>query len=83
MATPNDTHPDAERVQVRLFRRATVSQRLRPVRQTSAAVIRMSKAAIARAHPEWSARQVDVAFVELHYGRDLAIRVAERLGIPW
>ena len=76
-----DTHTDVERMQVRLFRQATVSQRLRPVRDTSDWAIRASKRAIARNHPKWSTDEVSVAFVRLHYGEDLAAGVARRLGL--
>ena len=76
---PSDTHPDAERVQLELLRRASVARRLDLTRSISATAIALSRRAIARANPELNARDLDLLFVEYHHGADLA----ERLRSYW
>ena len=69
---PFDTTLDAEQVQLRLLRDKTPAQRLAMAVRLSSEVIRHSKCAISRAHPELTPRQVGHLFIELHYGRELA-----------
>lgn len=69
---PADTAPDAERVQVALLRAASVSRRLHIALDLSATVIGAARRALARARPHASARELDLRFVELHYGPDAA-----------
>ena len=71
-ARPIDTAPDAERVQVDLLRRAPVARRVRLALSLSATVITLARRALARAQPHASARELDLRFVELHYGADVA-----------
>ncbi|MBI4262849.1 MAG: hypothetical protein HY657_00605 [Acidobacteria bacterium] len=71
-ARPADTTPDAERVQVELLRAAPVARRLHLALSLSATVIGAARRALARAHPQASSRELDLRFVELHYGPDLA-----------
>jgi len=71
-ARPADTGLDAERVQVALLRTASVARRLHLALSLSATVIGAARRALARAQPDASARDLDVRFVELHYGADLA-----------
>ena len=72
---PSDTHPDAARVQIELLRRATVAQRLGLALRLSSYIIGLSRMGIARAHPRMTPRSVDLLFVDVSYGRDLAQRV--------
>ena len=72
---PSDTHPKAERVQLDLLRRASVARRLALTRSISATAIQLSRRAIARANPDLSPRELDLLFVEYHYGADLAQRL--------
>ena len=67
-----DTTPEAERVQVALLRAAPVARRLHLAFALSATVIGAARRAIARARPNASPRELDLRFVELHYGADLA-----------
>ena len=67
-----DTTPDAERVQVALIRAAPVARRLHLAFSLSATVIGAARRALARAHPQASARELDLRFVSLHYGSDIA-----------
>ena len=71
-ARPADTDADAERVQVELLRAAPVARRLRLALSVTATVVGAARRALVRAQPEASARDLDVRFVELHYGADLA-----------
>ena len=69
---PNDTTHDAEQMQLRLLRDKSPSERLGLALRLSSDVIRASKRAISRAHPELTEREVGHRFIELHYGRELA-----------
>ena len=68
----SDTTRDAEQVQLRLLRDKSPAERLALAVRLSSEVIRASKRAISRAHPELTLRQVGHLFIELHYGRELA-----------
>lgn len=72
MPIPNDTSREAEQVQLRLLGEKTPAERLMLAIRLSQDVIRASKRAIARAHPEFTPRQIEHMFIELHYGRELA-----------
>lgn len=68
----NDTHPEAERVQIELLRKAGPEHRVAMACSLTDQVIKMSKAAIARAHPEMTTIERDLLFIEVHYGRKTA-----------
>ena len=68
----DDTTPEAERVQVDLLRAAPVARRLRLALSLSATVISAARRAHARAQPGASPRELELRFVELHYGAALA-----------
>ena len=74
-----DTHPDAERVQIDLLRRATVATRIARVRSLTATTIAMSRRAVRRRHPELDERELDIAVVALHSGEELAQRLRRYL----
>ena len=69
---PSDTTPDAERVQVDLFRAATAGRRLQVALALSATVIGIARRGLERSRPGVSTRERDLLFVELHYGREIA-----------
>ena len=69
---PVDTSVEAERVQIDLIRAAPVSRRLHMAWSLSATVIGLARQALARAQPDASTQEIDLRFVELHYGLDLA-----------
>jgi len=75
----SDTAAEAEQVQIELTRRMTTAQKIAQVRSLSALVIGLSRRAIARAHPHLSPQELDLKFVELHYGKELADGLAEDL----
>jgi hypothetical protein len=49
------------------------------MRSLSESTIRLSRRAVARAHPELSEEEALLLWVELNYGADLAAGVRERL----
>ena len=67
-----DTALDAERVQVALLRAAPVARRLHLALALSATIIGAARRGLARAQPRASARDLDLRFVELHYGAEVA-----------
>ncbi|MCS7282430.1 MAG: hypothetical protein RMK65_06455 [Anaerolineae bacterium] len=67
-----DTTPEAARVQMELLRRATVAQRFRPTRSLSQMAMELARRALRRRMPEASETEVNLAFVALWYGQDLA-----------
>ena len=75
----SDTHPDAEKVQIDLLRKASTSERFALTCSLTATAISLSRRAIARADPDLSPREIDLKFVELHYGRELAGRLRRYL----
>lgn len=75
----SDTSPEAERVQIELLRKATIAQRIGLARSLTALVVRMSRSAIARANPGLSPEELDIKYVEITYGSELADGLRERL----
>jgi hypothetical protein len=71
-ARPFDTTQDADQIQAALLRAAPVGRRLARSFGHSATIIGLAKRSLARAYPSASPRDLDLRFVELHYGRDLA-----------
>jgi hypothetical protein len=71
-ARPADTAPDAERVQVALLRAAPVARRLHIAMALSATILGVARRALARAQPHATSQELDLRFVELHYGADAA-----------
>lgn len=67
-----DTDPEAERVQIDLLRRAGVARRAHMALALSAQIIGLARRAIREARPGLSETEVNLRFVELHYGRELA-----------
>ena len=67
-----DTSPDAEAVQIGLIRAAPIARRLRLAFSLSSTVIGAARRALARANPNSSAREIDLRFVDTHYGPDVA-----------
>jgi hypothetical protein len=68
----SDTSLDADQMQLRLLRDKSPSERLGLALRLSSEVIRASKRAISRVHPQWTEREIGYKFIELHYGRELA-----------
>lgn len=75
----SDTHPDAKKAQIELLRKASTSQRFAVACSLTATAISLSRRAVARANPRFSPQEVDLKFVELHYGEELAGRLRRYL----
>lgn len=67
-----DTDRKAEKKQIELIRKSSVSDRILRVRSLSRTVIYLSRRAIQRAEPSLSEQEVDLAFVANQYGENLA-----------
>jgi hypothetical protein len=80
MARPvSSTSPASDEIQVGLLRDAGTTGRFARARSLSRNVIALSRRAIRRRHPDWSEREVQIEFLAVHYGRDLAERVRDHL----
>jgi hypothetical protein len=70
-----DTTPEAEKVQIGLIRKSSISRRISLVRSLSQTVIYLSRRSIRRSMPYLSKRELDIAFISNHYGQELAERL--------
>jgi len=77
MPIPSDTTPEIADLQLALLTQKSPAERLLMAARLSSEVIRASKKAIARVHPEFTSEQIDDLFIELHHGRGLADAVRE------
>lgn len=68
----SDTSAEADELQLECFRRMTPQQRFNRMSSWSAQIKRMAFDAIRRQHPDFSDRQVQLRFIELAYGTELA-----------
>lgn len=68
----SDTHPEAEKIQLDLLRNMTVAERLARAFALTNMAVGLSRRAIARANPHLAPPEVDLVWVELHYGSELA-----------
>jgi hypothetical protein len=75
----SDTKPEAEKVWIELWRKATPTERLARTFRMSSWAIQRSRAALAAARPELSPRERDLWWVELNYGKPLADKVRAHL----
>lgn len=70
-----DTHPNVEKIQIKLLKQARCSDRLRRTLTMSSWILWLGKQAISKAHPAWNKQKIDVFFVEAHYGKVLASKL--------
>lgn len=70
-----DTTVEAERVQIALFRAATLERRIALALSLSKTVLSLSRTAIRQAHPDVTEEEVDLLFIEYQYGEKLARQV--------
>jgi hypothetical protein len=80
----SDTHPDAEKIQIELIRKASVAQRISMMRSLTSMLANLSRRGIAEANPKLDSREVDLRWVEISYGKPLAeeLRSYFEKGIP-
>lgn len=70
-----DTSPEAERVQIALFRQASPARRFALARSLSRTALSLSREGVRRRHPELDAQEVLCRWVALQYGSALAERL--------
>jgi hypothetical protein len=75
----NDTCAEAEKVLISLIRKENISKRLSKILSFSQTTIQLSKRAIARANKNLDSGQINLLFINYHYGNDLAERVERYL----
>jgi hypothetical protein len=75
----SDTNPDAEKVQLDLIRRMSVGQRLARAMDWSRMVVHLSRQGLAKANPGLDGQQLDLLWVEVQYGRELADKLRDYL----
>ncbi|MCH8824993.1 MAG: hypothetical protein IH984_15970 [Planctomycetes bacterium] len=71
----NDTHPEMQRVQIKLLRQAGPDRRGQLASQMSNQAHWRAMQAIAKANPELSKLEQKILFIEVRCGRDLSQRV--------
>jgi hypothetical protein len=75
----SDTHPDAEKFQIELIRKANFTKKMSILVSMTETMRLHSFRAIKRTNPELSDRECDLLFVEYHYGKDLAEKLKKYL----
>ena len=75
----SDTSPEAQKVQIDLLSAAGLQRRFALVRSLSEMASALSMRAIRRANPHDDENQIKIRYARLHYGDELANRLAEYL----
>jgi len=75
----SDTSEEALDVQLECLRRMTPQQRVKQMCAWSGKIRRMTFAAIRRRHPDFSDEEVQLKFIQLTYGVELAEEVRKHL----
>lgn len=73
MQTLSDTPPEIEQIQIDLLRKAGQTHRLQLALSLSQSMLSLSWHNLQQTHPHLSELEQKVKFIELLYGRDLAI----------
>lgn len=68
----SDTDPESAQVQIDLLRAAGPSRRASLALGLTRTVIALSRRALRAAHPELPEPEIEVLWVKLHYGREIA-----------
>ena len=75
----NDTSYEAQDIQIRLLRQASPARRVELVRSLSKSMIMLSRRGLSRRNRSLSSMDIDILFLDLIYGTDLAERVRRYL----
>ncbi len=75
----DDTSPGIKEIQISLIRKAGAAERTMRMRSLSGTVVNLSRRAISRTHPGYNQQEIDLIFVSLHYGEDIANRLESYL----
>ena len=70
-----DTDQITERILIELIKKKNLKEKLQNALSFSSLIIRLSKRAIKRVNPGKSKLELDLLFLELHYGKPLADKV--------
>ena len=70
-----DTSPEAERIQIELIRKMSPAKKFNLVRSMTRTMILASRENIRSLHPDLNEKDLNILFIELYYGQDLATRV--------
>lgn len=67
-----DTSPEAERVQIELLRKASITRRFAIMQAWSQFIVEANRQHIRKAHPDASEEELALIFVAQQYGQELA-----------
>ncbi len=81
MKRAQDTHPQIEKMQIALLKKQSIAQKFAQVCSLTQTTVQLSKRAIARRNPTLDDKEINLLFIKLLYGKDLADRVAEYMNI--
>ena len=70
-----DTHPKTEKVLISLLKKKSAAQKFSQIRSLSQTIIQLSKRAISRTNKTLDDTNINLLFIEYHYGKDLAERI--------
>jgi len=76
----HDTAKEAESVLIRMLRAKPAPTRLSDAVAASNRVAQQCKEALRRSHPELSEQEINLRFIEINYGREIAGEVRAYLG---
>lgn len=76
-----DTQLKTEKILIALIKRQSPAQKFSQIRSLSQLTIQLSKRAIARANKDLDENQLNLLFINFHYGQDLAGRVRKYLNL--
>ena len=76
-----DTHIKSEEVLISSLREKSTATKFSQIRSLSQLTVNLSKRAIARANKGINDQQLNLIFIDLHYGQELANKVKKRLEI--
>jgi hypothetical protein len=74
-----DTHPKTERMLISLLKQKSTAKKFSQIRSLSQMSIQLSRRAISRANKTFDENQINLLFINYHYGKDLAERVRKYL----
>ena len=74
-----DTNVQSEQMLISLLREKSAAKKFALIRSLSQSSIQLSKRAIARANKGIDDDQVNVLFIDLHYGKELAHKFKRRM----
>lgn len=75
----SDTNNKSEKMLISLLREKSAAKKFALIRSLSQSTIQLSKRAIARANEGINDDQLNILFIDLHYGKELANQFKRRL----